>query len=124
MAGGDHDACLTLEIAYQIGENGGRLQFGCDVSLNAVCGKYLGGFDHKEIRLDTAVVRNRNGSLAVLVDNIICETLSCLANNINIHSVCACADNASQTRSTEFKRGIKTLVDLAFISANALKFSD
>ena len=38
VAGGDHDTCLTLEITYQIAEDGSGLKLACDIGFDAVRG--------------------------------------------------------------------------------------
>ena len=45
---------------------------------------------------------------------VICKTLSCLSNNVNVHAVGANANGATKTSGAKSKRTIKRVVQLVF----------
>ena len=70
----------------------------------------------------TGIIRNRNAfSLTVVFHDIVCQSLCCLANCINIHTVCSRADDASQSCSTELQIHVKSFLYFIFILFDTFK---
>ena len=66
---------------------------------------------------DTGIISDRNSLvLSVLGNDVVCQSLGCLTNRINIHTVCSCADYPAQTTSTKLQLTVKTILDLCIIS--------
>ena len=92
------------------------------MDLDAVCSENGSSFLCKNVRLDAAVVGNSNGGVLECLVNIIGKTLSSTSYSVNVHSVCACADNASETACTEFEITVESVLYSLIIACNGLKF--
>lgn len=87
------------------------------ISLNPVCIQAECCFIGKLRGHDTGIVCDRNSLvLSVLGNDVVCQSLGCLTNRINIHTVCSCADYPAQTTSTKLQLTVKTILDLCIIS--------
>ena len=122
VACGNNDTCVTAERSYSPRKHRCGHKLCVDVCCNAVCGKDRSGVLCEYIRLYSAVVCNSNLKIALAcVLEVVCKTLSSLTYGINVHSVCTCADNASQTARAEFKITVETVVYFFVLALYALK---
>ena len=71
----------------------------------------------------TGVVSNRNPlALSVHRSDIIRQTLSRLAHNVDIHTVGTCTDHTAQACGTELKLCVETLLYLIFVICDRAQF--
>ena len=111
-----------MELSHGEREHRGRNQFGINIYFYSVCGEHACRAFCENIRVDSRVVRYRDGRGIILCVEIIRQTLGRLVDGENIHSVCARAENSAQTARAEFERTVKSIRYLIFFAFNGGKF--
>ena len=95
-------------------------------NLNAVCRQNARRQLCELIRLDAAVIGNRNTALhctrTIALDQV-CQTLRCRTDGKTVHAVQSDTKNAAQTCGTEGQRCIKTILNFLFVVLNCRKLS-
>ena len=121
MAGRDHDARVAVVVAGGKAQRGNRHQSLVDADLDVVCGQHLGSGLGEQVALDAAVIADGNGLAAALGLDPVGKALGGLADNVNIHAVGACADDAAQTGGAEFQGHGKAVLDGGIVALDAFQ---
>lgn len=116
VAGSDVDTRAAVQIPHRSAQSGSRLQSGVNPGGDAVGGDDTGGFHGKQVAFDPAVVANGNGLGQGSGFQVIAQSLSWPADDINIHAVGAGADDAPQAAGSEFQIPVESVIDLLFVS--------
>ena len=71
--------------------------------------------------LDAAVIADGNGLAAALGLDPVGKALGRLTDNVNIHTVGACTDDAAQARGTELQGHSKTVLNGGIVALDAFQ---
>ena len=116
--------CVTAKRSDCPREHGSRHKLGIDICRDSVCRKDRSGTLSEYIRLYSAVISNSYLKVGLAcIFKIVCKSLRSLADSINVHSVCAGSDYASESSRTEFKVTVETVGYLVVLALYALKLS-
>ena len=117
MACRNYNTCNTSKFPNRKGQLRCRTQGFKTVGFDTICIQAERCLIGKLRGHDTGIISDRNSLvLSVLRNDIVCQSLGCLTNRINIHTVCSCADYPAQTTSTKLQLTVKTILDLCIIS--------
>ena len=111
MAGGDADSRSRAVVPHCPAQSGGGLQTGVQVSSEPVGGNDLGGFQGEQVALDPAVVADGHFPRQLRCFQVGAQALGSPADDINVHPVGACADDAPQSSGAEFQIPVKPVID-------------
>ena len=116
------DTCHTAKITDCKGKLRGRAQRLEPVRLDAICGQAKRCHICKLRRTMSGIIRNRNTLRLLLTHlDIVRKALGRLRNDIIVHAVCSCSDDATKSGCTELKIHVKALFDLFFIILDCSK---
>ena len=118
MTGRYHNSRLTVQFSDRKREHRSRHKLAVYVNVNTVCSKYSCGSFCKNVRFNTAVISNSNTRLIKGFIDIISKSLSSSSYSINIHSVSACTNYASQAACSELKITVKSIINTLGIIGN------
>ena len=121
VAGRDHDARVAVVVAGGKAQRGNRHKGLVDADLDTVGGQHLGSSLGEQVALDAAVIADGNGLAAALGLDPVGKALGGLADNVNIHAVGACADDAAQTGGAEFQGHGKAVLDGGIVALDAFQ---
>ena len=111
MAGGDADANAAGKCAHRKAQGGHRLEAGVNVCFDTICRKDGGSFPGKAGAADSAVVADGSalgkGGSAQIVGN----RLRGAADDVDVHAVGACAEDAAKTAGAEGQLAAEGIVD-------------
>ena len=111
MAGGDAGANAAGKCAHRKAQGGHRLEAGVNVCFDTICRKDGGSFPGKAGAADSAVVADGStlgkGGSAQIVGN----RLRGAADDVDVHAVGACAEDAAKTAGAEGQLAAEGIVD-------------
>ena len=108
----------------QIAQHGSGLELLSDICFDTVRRQYASRLDLEEIGVDARIMRDRDSACTVLLLDIVSQTLCRVTNDINIHSVGACAEYAAQSCRTEFQGSIEAIIDRVVIILDRVQLLD
>ena len=121
VAGRDHDARVAVVVAGGKAQRGNRHKGLIDADLDTVGGQHLGSGLGEQVALDAAVIADGNGLAAALGLDPVGKALGRLTDNVNIHTVGACTDDAAQARGTELQGHSKTVLNGGIVTLDAFQ---
>ena len=121
VAGRDHDTGVAVVIAGRKAQRGHGHKGAVDADLDAVGGQHLGSGPGEQVALDAAVIADGNGLAAALGLDPVGKALGRLTDNVNIHTVGACTDDAAQARCTELQGHSKTVLNGGIVTLDAFQ---
>ena len=122
MRGCNHNAGVGLIIPGGKTQGGNGHQRIVNADMDAVGGQHTGGGSGKDVGIDAAVVGNGNQLASALGLYPVGQALGRLPDHIDIHSIGACAQNATQTGSAELQSNGKPIPDLLIVAGNLFQF--
>lgn len=111
VAGRDADADPAGKRAHGIAQGGNGLESGIEICLNAVRGQNAGGFPGEAFTIYPAVVSDGGALGKARFVQIIGYGLRRAADDMDVHAVCAHAENAAQSAGAEGKRTAECVFD-------------
>ena len=111
MACSNHNARAASKLSYRKRQRRSRHQLLVNINLDSVCRKNACRSFGKNIRFNTAVIRNRYAWRRKRLVYIICKSLRRASDSIYVHSVGTGSYNASQSSCAEFKFSVKSVVN-------------
>ena len=118
----DHDTCVAVVVTCRKAQRRNGHKLVIDADVDSVCSKNACGVTREIPALETAVIADRDGLCAALCEHPAGDALCCLADNPDVHTVCACAECAAKTGSTERKSDRKTLFNGFIITLDVCEF--
>ena len=122
VAGSYHDTSTAMQCTNGKRQHRGWLQFGVDVNLYPICSEDFRSSLCKVCGLNSAVVGNCNAWFGKCFFYIVRQTLSCFANSIDVHTIGASTNYATQTACSKSKIPIKTVLNGFCIVFNGRQF--
>ena len=111
VAGRDADADPAGKRAHGIAQGGNGLESGIEICLNAVRGQNAGGFPGEAFTVYSTVVSDGGALGKARFVQIIGYGLRRAADDMDVHAVCAHAENAAQSAGSEGKRTAECIFD-------------
>ena len=103
VACGKHDTCGSLEVADGKRERWDRLNTWVDIYTDAISCQNTSCNLLEILTLKARIPCKSHGRILIVSVEVICKTLSCLSNNVDIHAVGANANGATKTSGTKCK---------------------
>ena len=111
VAGRDADADPAGKRAHGIAQGGNGLESGIEICLNAVRGQNAGGFPGEAFTIYPAVVSDGGALGKARFVQIIGYGLRRAADDMDVHAVCAHAENAAQSAGSELQGRAECVVN-------------
>lgn len=107
---------------HRIGQHGRRFQAGVQIGTDTVSGKNTGGLLGEKIRFDAGIVGQGDCGTRPLTQQIIRQPLCGAADGIDVHTVFAGADDATQSSGAKLQLPIKPVVNLFLVFFDTKQF--
>ena len=104
-----HDTCGCAEVAYSVGEHGGRHKLFVNIYLYTVRNENSCSLFSENVRFYSGVVGDSYRAFFKVAVYVVGKTLSSAADGVDVHAVAACADNAAKSARTEFEISVKAV---------------
>ena len=115
MGRSNHDAGRTVKCPDCVTEAGRRHEPGIEVYFDPVGCEYRGCCSGEQIAVDAGIIADSDGSVFEVSADVVCESLACLGNGMDVHPVCAGTDDTSEPACPEGKVSVKGVFDCSII---------
>ena len=123
MARRYHDTGFASKITYRKGEHGRWHQRRGQIDLNTICREYFCRLFCKQVGFDARIIGDCRRGVFIFLFHKFCQSLCRTADCIDVHPVCTCANDSTQSPGAKFQRTIKPVKNTLIVLFNFFNFT-